>query len=89
MVELTFSSKECVSFLYARNHGKGHPKPGDVPPSSVLGTLMDGLSGCLSPQPLQTSGTLTGTTSVTVSLPSFSLKDTSPNGYLSGTGWGR
>ncbi|XP_029287466.1 la-related protein 4 isoform X2 [Cottoperca gobio] len=68
-----------------RNHVKGHPKPGDVPPSSSMapGTLMDGLSG---PQPLQTSAT--------ASLPSFSLKDMSPQatipgGYLSGTARGR
>ncbi|KAM9362250.1 la-related protein 4 [Symphorus nematophorus] len=71
-----------------RNHVKGHPRPGDVPPSSLApGTLMEGLPGPLSPQTLQTSGTLTGTTSV--SLPSFSLKDTSPSGYLSGAGRGR
>lgn len=89
MVELTFSSKECESFWPARNHVKGHPKPGDVPPSSVLGTLMNGLSGPLSPQPLQTSGALTVTTSVTEGGESFSLKDPSPNGYLSGAGWGR
>lgn len=64
----------------SRNHVKGHPRPVDVPPSSSLapGTLMDGLSGPLSPQPLQTSGTLSGTTSEPVSLLSLSLKDPSP-----------
>ncbi|XP_070758450.1 la-related protein 4 [Enoplosus armatus] len=78
-----------------RNHDKGHPRPGDVPHSSLApGTLMDGLSGPLSPQPLQTSGTPTGTASGTVSMLSFSLKDISPHatipsGYLSGAGRGR
>ncbi|XP_076613249.1 la-related protein 4 [Chaetodon auriga] len=74
-----------------QNHVKGHPLSGDVLSSSslVLGTLMDGLSGPLSPQPLQTSVTPTGTTSATVSLPSFSFKDSSPNGYVSLAGRGR
>ncbi|XP_038552615.1 la-related protein 4 isoform X1 [Micropterus salmoides] len=77
-----------------RNHVKGHPRPGDVPPSSLTpGILMDGLSVPMSPQPLQTSGTLTGTTSTTVSLLSFSFKDapqaTIHSGYLSGAGRGR
>ncbi|XP_044033725.1 la-related protein 4 isoform X2 [Siniperca chuatsi] len=79
-----------------RNHVKSHPRPGDVPPSSSLapGTLIDGWSGPLSPQPLQTSGTPASTTSATVSLLSYSLKDTSPqatvpSGYLSGSGRGR
>ncbi|XP_031177083.1 la-related protein 4 [Sander lucioperca] len=79
-----------------RNHVKGHPRPGGMPPSSSLapGTLTDGLSGPLSPQPLQTSGMPTGTTSATASLPSFSLKDNSPqavlpSGYLSGAARGR
>lgn len=74
-----------------RNHVKGHPMPGDVlpPPPLAPGTLMDGLSGPLSPQALQTSGTPTGTTSATVSLSSISLKDATlqtviPSGYLSG-----
>ncbi|XP_051270638.1 la-related protein 4 isoform X2 [Dicentrarchus labrax] len=72
-----------------RNHVKGHPCPGDVPPPSSLAPvpLMDGLSAPLSPQPLQTPGTPTGTTPV--SLPFFSLKDTSASGYLSGAGRGR
>lgn len=78
-----------------RNHVKGHPSPGDTPPSSSApGTLMDGLSVPLSARPLQTSGTPTGTTSETASLSSFSLKDTSPqatipSGYLSGSARGR
>lgn len=79
-----------------RNHVKGHPRPGDVPPSSSLapGTLIDGLSGPVSPQPLQASGMPAGTTSATAPLPSFSLKDTSPqatipSGYLSGAARGR
>ncbi|XP_074489364.1 la-related protein 4 [Sebastes fasciatus] len=79
-----------------RNHVKGHPRPGDVPPSSSMapGTLMDSLTGRLSPRPLQTSGTPTGTTSATTPLLSFSLKDTSPqatipSGYLSGAARGR
>ncbi|XP_073324289.1 la-related protein 4 isoform X2 [Pagrus major] len=74
-----------------RNHVKNHARHGDVPPSSSLvpGTLMDGLSGPLSPQPLQTPGTPSGTTSATLSLSSFSLKDTPSNGYVSGTGRGR
>ncbi|XP_059185799.1 la-related protein 4 isoform X2 [Centropristis striata] len=73
-----------------QNHGKGHPRPGDIPPSSSLarGPLMDVLTGPLSPQPLQTSGT------TSVSLPSFGLKDTTPQttipgGYLSGAARGR
>lgn len=74
-----------------RNNAKGHPRPGDVPPSSSLpqGTLMDGLSGPLSPQPLQSAGTPSGTTLATITVPSFNLKDSSPNGYLSGVGRGR
>ncbi|XP_040890018.1 la-related protein 4 isoform X2 [Toxotes jaculatrix] len=82
-----------------RNHVKGHHRPADTPPSSpssslTPGALMDGLSGPLSPQPLQTSGTLSGTTSGPVSRPSFSLKDISlhaniSNGDLSGSGRGR
>lgn len=74
-----------------RNHVKGHPRPGDMPPSSSLvpGALMDGLSGPLSPQPHQTSGSPTGTTPATVPLSSFCLKDASPTGYLSGAGRGR
>ncbi|XP_034726475.1 la-related protein 4 isoform X1 [Etheostoma cragini] len=73
-----------------RNHVKGHPRPGGMPPSSLAPvTLMDSLSGPLSPQPLQTSGTPTCTTSATAPLPSFGLKDPSPqavlsSGYLSG-----
>ncbi|XP_042355634.1 la-related protein 4-like [Plectropomus leopardus] len=79
-----------------RNHVKGQPRPGDATPSSPLAPppLMDGLSAPLSPQPLKTSGMPTGTTSATTSLPSFSLKDTSPQaiiptGYLSGATRGR
>lgn len=78
-----------------RNHVKGHPRSGDVPPSSLApGTLMDGLSSPLSSRPLQTSGRPTGTTSTTTPLPSFSLKDTPPQatipgGYLSGAARGR
>ncbi|XP_078017440.1 la-related protein 4 isoform X1 [Epinephelus lanceolatus] len=78
-----------------RNHVKGQPRPGDVPPSSLAPeTLMDGLSAPLSPQPLHTSGTPTGTTSATASLPSFSLKDISPqaiiaSGYHNGATRGR
>ncbi|KAM7401997.1 hypothetical protein PAMP_017273 [Pampus punctatissimus] len=62
-----------------RNHVKGQPRPVDVPISSSLapGALVDGLSGPLSPQPLQTSGLPTGTTEP-VSLLSFNHKDTSP-----------
>lgn len=86
MVELTFNVKEYESFLYSRNHVKGHLKPGDVPPPSLLGTLMGSLCGSLSPQPVQTS---TCNTSVTVPIPPFSLKDTSPNGYLNRAGWSR
>lgn len=100
MVELTCSSEKCVFFVslcILRNHVKGLPRPEDVPPSSpalASGALMDSLSGLLSPQPLQISETLTGTTSATASLPSFSPKDTSPqplipSGYLSGTARGR
>ncbi|XP_040015275.1 la-related protein 4 isoform X2 [Xiphias gladius] len=77
-----------------RNHVKGHHRPADVPSSSALGALMDGLSSPLSPQPLQTSGTRSGTTSEPVFLPSFSLKETSLQattsiGDLSGGGRGR
>ncbi|GAA6215717.1 la-related protein 4-like isoform X2 [Lates japonicus] len=75
-----------------RNHMKGHHRPGDVPhPSSLApGALIDGLSGPLSPQSPQTSSTI----SEPVSLPSFSLKDTSlqatiHSGDLSGSGRGR
>nr|XP_020500800.1 la-related protein 4-like isoform X1 [Labrus bergylta] len=76
-----------------RNHVKSHPWPGDVPSSLTPGTHMDGLSGHLSPQPLLTSGTTTGTSSVG-SLPSFSVKDspaqaTIHTGYLSWAGRGR
>ncbi|XP_068576713.1 la-related protein 4 [Cebidichthys violaceus] len=77
-----------------RIHVKGHPRPGDVPSSSLVsGPLMDGLSAPSSPRPLQTSGMATGTTS-TEFLPSFSLKDVSPqatipSGYLSGAARGR
>ncbi|KAI9548699.1 hypothetical protein NQZ68_003233 [Dissostichus eleginoides] len=74
-----------------RNHVKGNPMPGDMPP---LVSLMDGLSGPLSPQPSETSGALTGTASTTAAVPSFSFKDLSPhasipNGYLNGAARGR
>lgn len=75
--------------LYSRNHVKNQPKPGDMPLPSVLTQLMDILPGPLSPQPLQTSESLTGTTPVTSSLPSFGLKDQIPNGCLSGAVLGR
>lgn len=75
---------------------KGPPRQGDIPSlfSLTPGTPKDSLSDHSSQQPLQTSGALSGATSVTVSLPSFSLKDTPPqatipNGYLSGAGRGR
>ncbi|XP_056293593.1 la-related protein 4 [Pseudoliparis swirei] len=77
-----------------RNHVKGHPRPGDLPSSSLPpGPLMDGLCGPSSPGPLQTSGMAIGTTSATASLSSFSLKDSPqapiPSGYLSGAARGR
>ncbi|XP_026161908.1 la-related protein 4 [Mastacembelus armatus] len=78
-----------------RNHVKGHHRPADMPPSSLaLGTLLDGLSGPLSPQLLQMSGTTIGTTSEPVSHPSFIPKNTSlqvivPCGDQSGGGRGR
>ncbi|XP_053171679.1 la-related protein 4 isoform X2 [Scomber japonicus] len=70
----------------SRNHGKGHPRPVDTPLSSSLapGTLTDGLSGPLSPQPLKTSGTLTGSISEPVSLLSFNFKDISPQTIVHG-----
>lgn len=86
MYIMFFMVMELKSFLYSRNHGKGHLKPGDVPPPSLLGTLMGSLCGSLSPQPIQTS---TCNTSVTVPIPSFNLKDTSPNGYLNRSGGSR
>ncbi|KAM3622265.1 uncharacterized protein V6R79_022281 [Siganus canaliculatus] len=62
-----------------RNHGKGHLRPGDSPPSSLApGTLMDGLSIPLSPQ-----------STVSLSQLPFSLKETLPNGHLNGSGRGR
>ncbi|KAM9860175.1 la-related protein 4 [Aulostomus maculatus] len=76
-----------------RNHAKGHLQPVDVPLSSLtLGTLMDGLSGSVNSQPLQTSGTLTVTTSEPVSLLSLNLKDhqaTIHSGDLTETGRSR
>lgn len=74
---------------FPRNHGKSHQRPADVLPPSLLGTLIDGLSGPSSP-----SGTLTGTTSEPVSLRAFSVKDTflqttAPNGDVNGGGRGR
>lgn len=78
-----------------RNHMKGHSRPGDVPPSTLVpGTLMDGMSGPLSPQALQASGTPASTIPQSVSLASFNIKDTSllatiPSGDLSGAGRGR
>lgn len=70
-----------------RNHANGHSRPGEVPLSSC--SVVEGLSGPLSPQSLQTSGTATGTTSATASVPSLSLKDISAYGFLNGTGRGR
>ncbi|KAK2862233.1 hypothetical protein Q5P01_001766 [Channa striata] len=49
---------------------KGHQRPADALPSSLPGTLLDGL-----PSPLNPSGTPTGTT--LVSVPALSLKDSS------------
>ncbi|XP_071349789.1 la-related protein 4 isoform X2 [Trachinotus anak] len=71
-----------------RNHVKGHHRPADVPPHSppsslALGAMMDGLSGPLSPHPLQISGTSIGTTSELVSLPSFNLKEASLQATIS------
>ena len=88
MVTLVFKIV-CPLFM-SRNHVKGHHRPADVPthsPSSLtLGALMDGLTGPLSPQPLQTPEP--------VSLLSFSFKDISlpaniSSGDLSGGGRGR
>lgn len=75
-----------MSFVCSRNHGKGHPRPVDTPLSSSLapGTLTDGLSGPLSPQPLKTLGTLTGSISEPVSLLSFNFKDISPQTIVHG-----
>ncbi|XP_019942450.2 la-related protein 4 isoform X1 [Paralichthys olivaceus] len=79
-----------------QNHMKGHHRPADMPtlsPSTLtLGALMDALP--FSPQPLQTPGTQSGTTSEPVSLLSFTLKDISlpaniSGGDLSGAGHGR
>lgn len=81
--------KDFGPSLYSRNHVKSQPKPGDMPLPSVLTPLMDILPGPLSPQPLQTSESLTGATPVTSSLPSFGLKDQIPNGCLSGAVLGR
>ncbi|KAG7232117.1 hypothetical protein INR49_009544 [Caranx melampygus] len=76
-----------------RNHVKGHHRLADVAPHSPP-SLMDGLSGPLSPHPLQVSGTPGGSTSDPVSLSSFNLKEASlqaptSNGDLSGGGRGR
>lgn len=70
-----------ISFYVLRNHVKSHSRPGEVlPPSSLAPVpLMDGLSGPLSPLPLQTPGTQS----------TVSLKDTLPSGYVSGAGRGR
>ncbi|KAF0035021.1 hypothetical protein F2P81_012779 [Scophthalmus maximus] len=59
--------------------------------SLALGALMDGLPGPTSPQPLQTPGTQSGTTSEPVSLPSFSFRDNylPATGDLNGGGRGR
>jgi len=89
MVEV--GNKKYVSLVIPRNHVKGNPRPGDMPP---LVSLMDGLSGPLSPQPSETSGALTGTASTTAAVPSFSFKDlpphaSIPNGYLNGAARGR
>uniref|UniRef100_G3N6F3 La ribonucleoprotein 4Ab n=1 Tax=Gasterosteus aculeatus aculeatus TaxID=481459 RepID=G3N6F3_GASAC len=64
---------KCVFSCLPRHHVKGHPRPGDMPPSLAQGPLMDSLSGPLSPRPLQTSVNATGTTMGTASLTSFML----------------
>ncbi|XP_056886439.1 la-related protein 4 isoform X1 [Takifugu flavidus] len=70
-----------------RNHIKGHSKPEEVPPPLVLGSLVEGLSSPLSPQHLQMPGKPTGITNNTLTF--TGLKDTSPNGNLSRTGWAK
>nr|XP_020448620.1 la-related protein 4-like [Monopterus albus] len=78
-----------------RNHMKGHHRPADIPrpPALAPGTLMDGLSGSLSPQFIWTPGTSSGTPSDPASLPSFSkdpfLLATISSGDQSGGGRGR
>ncbi|XP_008305239.1 la-related protein 4 isoform X2 [Stegastes partitus] len=75
-----------------RNHVKGHPRPGDLPASSLVpGSLMDGTSGPLSPQALQAPGTPTTPQSMSSA---YNFKDNSPlatipSGDLSGAGRGR
>ncbi|XP_034530621.1 la-related protein 4 isoform X2 [Notolabrus celidotus] len=78
-----------------RNHVKGHPRPRDEPSQSLSpGALSDGLPGHLSSLPPQKSGTLSGTNTALVSLPSFSHKDaplqaTNLSGYLNMAARGR
>ncbi|XP_068598085.1 LOW QUALITY PROTEIN: la-related protein 4-like [Brachionichthys hirsutus] len=67
-----------------RDHVNGHPGFGDMHPS-FLGISMEGVPDPLSPQSLPTSGSPTGTMSVTP--PSF--KDSSLAGYPNGAGQGR
>lgn len=75
-----------------RNHIKTHHRPGDLPASTLApGSLMDGISGPLSPQALQASGT--PITPQLVSL-AYNLKDNSPpatipSGDQNGAGRGR
>lgn len=71
----------------SRNHVKSHPKPGDVPPSALT-PLMDALPATLSPQPLH-SESLTGTTPVSFSIPSFGLREQTPSGGPSAPVFGR
>lgn len=75
-----------------RNHVKSHPRPGDLPASTLAPvSLMDGISGPSSPQALQAPATPTTPQSVS---PAYNLKDNSPpatipSGDLSGAGRGR
>lgn len=76
--------------MRSRNNLKSHPRPGEVPP----GSLMDALSGPSSPQPPHMSTSPSGSTSESVTLHSFNHKDispqiTAPYGDLSTTGRGR
>ncbi|XP_041835854.1 la-related protein 4 [Melanotaenia boesemani] len=71
-----------------RNYAKGHPRPGDILPSSLdSGIMMDGMSSPLNSKDLQASGTLIDSTPRTIPLSSFNLKHSSslsvmPNGDL-------
>lgn len=88
MLELNFNN--FTSSLYCRNHVKNHSKPGEVPPPAppALTPLMDILPATLSPQPLH-SEPLAGATPVTFSVPSFGLKEQTPSGGPSASGFGR